>query len=167
VFIIAVPMALTIILIPCLIPFICLLIPFSWAVSVFLEQANIAIVVENLGILDGLKRAWDVVKVNIGNYIVMALILGLGVNLVGGLIIGLPLVFVIGPAISGAIIGTNTSLNTGLLVSGLCLIFYIPVAIFLNGLLQGYIKSAWTLTYLRLTGKRLPVVPTVAPEAGA
>lgn len=40
----------------CLVPLFCLLVPFSWLVSVILEQVDIAIVVEDLGIRDGLQR---------------------------------------------------------------------------------------------------------------
>jgi hypothetical protein len=136
----------------CFIPMICLLVPISWVIGVVLEQANIAIVVENLGIMAGLERAWDVVKNNAGNYIVMALILVLGVSLIGGLIIGLPVMIVIAPAMLGALFSTDQALGAGFLLTALCTAAYLPIAIFLNGILQAYIKTAWTLTYLRLTG---------------
>ena len=149
----AIPMALTIILIPVIIAFFCLLAPLWWVVTVIQEQANIAIVLENLGIFDGLKRGWEVVRNNAGNYIVMALILGIG-SIIGGWIITIPVFIFLVPALIGGLASSTAgSFYTGLIVSGLCLVVYIPVAIFLNGLLQGYIHSAWTLTYMRLTGK--------------
>jgi hypothetical protein len=135
----------------CFIPLLCLLVPISWVVGIVLDQANIAIVVEDLGILPGLQRAWEVVKNNAGNYIVMALILVLGVGLIGGLIIGLPAALVVVPAALGSIAGSDQSLTGGMLVSVLCIFAYLPIAIFLNGLLQTYVKTAWTLTFLRLT----------------
>jgi hypothetical protein len=137
----------------CFIPMICLLVPISWVISVVLEQANIAIVVEDLGIMAGLERAWNVVKNNAGNYIVMALILVLGVSLIGGLIIGLPVAIVIAPAMFGVLYGSDQSLGVGFLLTALCTGVYLPIAIFLNGILQSYVKTAWTLTFLRLTGK--------------
>ncbi|MEJ2709282.1 MAG: hypothetical protein P8074_16855 [Anaerolineales bacterium] len=139
----------------CLIPALCLLAPLGWLINIFLEQANIAIVVEDLGIMDGLQRGWEVFKKNIGMLIVMGLILVLGVGLLGGFIIGLPVALFIGPAIIGAIAGTQQALQGGIAVTVLCLVFYIPVAIVLNGILQSYIRSAWTLTYLRLTSHPL------------
>ena len=135
----------------CLIPALCLLVPVGWLINVFVEQANIAIVVEDLGIMDGLRRGWEVFKANIGMLIVMGLILLLGVGLIGGFIIGLPVVLFIGPAVAGAIAGTQQALRGGVAITVLCLVAYIPVAIVLNGILQSYIRSAWTLTYLRLT----------------
>jgi hypothetical protein len=137
----------------CLIPLMCLFIPVMWAVYVLIEQANIALVVENLGILEAIAHGWQVVKDNIGNMIVMSLILILGVSLIGGAIIGLPLLIVAAPAVVGAVSGTTDALRNGLLVSGLLFLVYLPILLLLSGVLRSYTSSAWTLTYLRLTTK--------------
>lgn len=140
----------------CLIPFICLLVPASWLVTVVFEQVNIAIVLEDLDIIAGLKRGWDVFRANIGNLVVMALILGIGGFFVG-FIMALPMIMMIVPVAIG-IIGGSTSgseflFGSGIAIAALCFVTYIPVLIVLNGILQAYIKTAWTLTYLRLTGE--------------
>jgi hypothetical protein len=137
----------------CLIPLMCLFIPVMWAVYVVIEQANIALVVENLGIMDAIAHGWQVVKDNIGNMIVMSLILILGVSLIGGAIIGLPLLIVAAPAVVGAVSGTTDAIRNGLLVSGLLFLVYLPILLLLSGVLRSYTSSAWTLTYLRLTTK--------------
>lgn len=147
----------------CLIPIICLLAPLSWLLSIIVEQSIIAIVVDNIGVVEGLQRGWDVVRANIGAYIVMGLILILGVGLIGGFIVGLPVVLVIVPAVLGALANTPGALGGGVLITGLCLLGYIPVFIFLNGMLRGYIETAWTLTYLELTG-RASTVEAAEPE---
>jgi len=85
----------------CLIPMTCLLIPVMWAVYVVIEQANIALVVENSSIMKAISRGWEVVRNNIGNMIVMSLILILGIGLIGGAVIGLPLLIVATPAMVG------------------------------------------------------------------
>lgn len=147
----------------CLIPLICLLLPVGWVVGWVIEQATIAIVIENLGMMDGLRRGWQVVVRNLGMIIVMALILGLGVGLIGGVIIGVPLLAIMGPLMLSLITGTDQGLSGGMAVSLLCLVGYLPVLILLNGILRSYIESAWTLTFLRLTRPRvsnLPGVPT-------
>lgn len=141
----------------CLLPFFCILIPIAWFIQVIIEQANNALVLENLRIMDGVRRGWEVVKNNLGTMIIMALILILGVGLIGGLIIGLPFAIIILPALTGAFLGTQNAMNSGLLIAGLCLVAYIPVLLLLSGILRSYISAAWTLTYLRLT--RQPAAP--------
>ncbi len=145
----------------CALPLICLAIPIGWLVGVWIEQANIAIVVEDLGIMAGLKRGWQVFRDNLGEMIVMGLILVLGVGLIGGLIIGFPLFLIFVPAVLGTAAGTRSALNGGLIIAGLCLVIYLPVLIVLGGILKAYIESAWTLTYLRLTRKPAEIEPVV------
>lgn len=137
----------------CLLPIICLLVPVMWALYVVIEQANVALVVENLGITEAIKRGWQVVWDNIGSMIIMSLILILGVSLIGGAIIGLPLLVVAAPAVFGVSTGTTEAIRNGLIVSGLLFIVYLPVLLLLSGILRAYTSSAWTLTYLRLTHK--------------
>jgi hypothetical protein len=158
----------------CLLPFICLLIPLGWLIQVVLEQANVALVVENTGIMDGIQRGWDVVRKNLGPIILMALILILGVSLIGGAIIALPFGAIILPALGGVAIGGKTAINSGLVIAGLCLVAYIPVLLILSGILRAYTSTAWTLTYLRLTRQAvrpaepmLPVTPAAPPAPPA
>jgi hypothetical protein len=137
----------------CLVPLLCLILPIWWAVVVIVEQANVALVVENLGIIEAIKRGWQVVWSNIGNMILMSLILLVGVSLIGGAIIGLPMLVVAAPAISGAAIGTSDAIRNGLIASGGLFIIYLPFLLLASGILRSYTSSAWTLTFLRLTNK--------------
>jgi hypothetical protein len=138
----------------CLIPLVCILIPASWLVSVLIEQVNLAMVIEDLSIRDGLRRGWEVFRDNLGNMIVMGLILVLGGGLVS-ILLALPLIFVMFPIIVGIIGGSASGSDLwfggGFAAAALCCVVYLPVLIVLGGILQAYIKSAWTLTYLRLT----------------
>jgi hypothetical protein len=149
----------------CFIPLICLLIPLLWFVSVLVEQASIAIVLENLGILDGLRRGWEVVRNNLGTILLMALILILGIGGIGGFIIALPVAIIVIPAIIGAMAGTERALGGGLLIAGLCLVAYLPFWLILSGILRAYIESAWTLTYMRLSGAGLAQTAIAAENA--
>lgn len=150
----------------CLIPIICLLVPVMWAVSVVIEQANIALVVENLGITAAIQRGWQVVKDNLGNMLLMSLILLLGVGLIGGAIVGLPLLAVAAPAIAGFASGTSDAIRNGLIISAVLFVVYLPFLLLFSGILRSYTSTAWTLTYLRLTAPRAsqPLIePPVAP----
>lgn len=135
----------------CLIPLICLLVPVTWLVQVVLEQANVALVVEDLGILEALQRGWSVFREHIGEMIVMALILVLGAALVS-LVIAAPVVAVVLPAVIGFMAGTDRALGGGLLLAGLCFVAYLPVLLVLSGILRAFVGSAWTLTFLELSG---------------
>jgi hypothetical protein len=135
----------------CMLPLICILIPVSWVLMVVIEQANAAIVIEDLGMFDGFKRGWGIVKTNIGPMIIMALILVFGGGIVS-VIVSLPILFALIPLIPMIISGNFQT--SPLWVAGLCFCAYLPVIILLNGILSAYIQSAWTLTYMRLTSPK-------------
>ena len=138
----------------CILPFFCLLLaPLSWLVTLIVEQANIAIVVENVGITEGLRRGWKVFRENLGIMILIALILFLGVRLIGGIIISLPLIAVVVPAAIALFSRTPDVMRGGLLIAGLCFVAYLPVLLVLSVILSSYFETAWTLTYLRLKSK--------------
>ena len=149
----------------CMIPVICLLVPVTWLLFVVLEQANIAIVVDNLGIMDGLRRGWQVFRDNLGAIIIMALILGIGVSLIGGLIISAPLFLIAIPVMSTVLLGSDSAIWGGLLITGLCFLAYLPFWLVLNGILTAYIESAWTLTYMRLTRRPAALELVAEPES--
>jgi hypothetical protein len=143
----------------CLAPLACLMIPVACVVSVILEQASIAIVLEELGIMDGLKRGWEVVKLNPGPMIIMWLILVLGIGLLGGIIIGIPLILSLGPIIALLFTGAERAIIGGLVVAAICFTAYLPFLFVLSGILRSYVGSAWTLTFLRLTAPAGPSGP--------
>lgn len=150
----------------CLIPLICLLVPVGWFVSIIVQQAYVAMIADDLNIMDALKGGWEVTKANLGPMVLMGLILILGVNLIGTALIGAPLAFVLIPVFGGLVAGTDAGLRTGLLIAGLCLVAYLPVLIVLGGILRTYYETAWTLTYLRLTrGSQPRDLPLDAPLA--
>jgi hypothetical protein len=143
----------------CLLPIFCLLIPVGIAVNMILEQAYVAIVKENLGIIDGWRRGWGVVRANFGPIILMALILFV-ISFVIGLILAIPFFVVLFPAVFALAIGQGQNW-TPLLWAGLCLLAYLPLMILLRGILTTFTGCSWTLTFLRLTsapGDNTPVV---------
>jgi hypothetical protein len=131
----------------CLLPVFCLLIPVGWALSIIVEQAQAAIVLEDLSMLDGFKRGWQIVKSNVGPVIVMSLILGIGGGVIG-VILALPVILAAIPVFIG--MATIRQSLTPLYISLACCAVYMPVLIFFNGVLTAYIQSAWALTYMKL-----------------
>ena len=138
----------------CILPLICLLIPVFWLLTTFVEMANVAIVTEDLGVIEGLQRGWEVFKNNLGEMVLVGLVLVLG-GMVVSLIIAIPMILIMVPLMMGifaAIFGeTGAYAAGGMLISGLCCIVYLPVLIVVSGVIRAYIGAAWTLTFLRLT----------------
>ena len=146
----------------CFVPIICLLIPIGWILSVVVEQAQAAIVLEDLGILDGFKRGWQIVKMNVMPMVVMFLILGIGGAIIG-VIVSFPLIFAFIPVLMG--LGTLRQSLTPIYISLACCVVYLPVLIFLNGILTAYIQSAWALTFMQLASPKEDVPVFVEANA--
>ncbi len=146
----------------CLIPLICLLVPIAWLVSILVEQANVALVVDNLDIIEAIKKGWRVFIDNIGSMVVMGLILIVGVGVIGGLILGLPVLAIAAPAALGIATGVFENARNGIILSVVLFLVYLPFLLLFSGILRGYTASAWTLAYLRLTRPPAPL-PVVAP----
>lgn len=145
----------------CILPLICILIPVGIAVNLTLELADVAIVRDNAGMWEGWQRGWNMARANIGPVIGMALILfviGLGVSLV----IAIPLLIVLFPTMIG-FMASNGENMTPLIIAGVCFAAFLPISILAGGILNTYIGSAWTLTYLRLTPAALAPMENNAP----
>ena len=138
----------------CFLPFLCLIIPAAWLATILIEQMNIALVVEDLKIKEGIQRGWEVFKANFGEVLVMGLILGVG-SFIISIFLAVPMIMVMIPAVFGILGGTFSGsgflLGGGIVAAVLGAVILLPVLIVLGGILQSYVKTAWTLTYLRLT----------------
>jgi hypothetical protein len=144
----------------CLIPLACLLIPASWVLSVLIEQSTIAIVVEDVGIIEGLQRGWDVIKRNVGPMVVMALTLGIGA-FIAGIILALPVALVFIPPVV-SLIFVHSLTGAGIVLAVVIFVIYLPIWLVLSGIVRSYVSASWTLTYRRLTGRK-PI--SLAPAA--
>jgi hypothetical protein len=129
-----------------------LAIIISWLISVWLELTIVAIVGENLSIQDGVRRAWEIIRTNLGPTIVVSLIIFIA-SLILGLLIGLPFLAIVLPVIAGVFSQTEAGLVTGLIVAGVILLLYLPIAILLFGVMQAYVGTVWTLFFRRLSGR--------------
>ncbi|GAB4520708.1 MAG: hypothetical protein Fur0018_00470 [Anaerolineales bacterium] len=146
----------------CLLPLICLLVPLLWLLSIYTQQANLALVVEDLSITDAIRRGWQVCRENPGEVIIMGLILGLGGGIIG-LLIAAPMGVALAPIFGSLVLGGERALGNGMLLAGMCLVAYLPILLALGSVLQTYLQSAWTLTYTALTAA--PHLTTTSPES--
>ncbi len=174
----------TILTVSMAIAFILALIIVGAFVSLWLQVARRAIILEGRGVFEGLREAWNLARRHLGDVIVMGLILfGLGLAfailtiplvfiliIVGGLAGGLPALLAGGitnllahgvvPWIVGALVGAPIFLA----------VLIVPLA-FLGGLVETFYSSVWTLTYrelLALDAVRAETPPQQpGPEAAA
>src|SRR5690606_6352086 len=62
--------------------------------------AQIAAVVENLGVVDAVRRAWEIIRANLGSIIVLGLILIVASGIIG-FVLALPVFAIVIPAMFG------------------------------------------------------------------
>jgi hypothetical protein len=150
-----------------LIPLICILVCvvflFAIVISFLRPQAERAIVIENEGVISGLRRGWNVLTKNLGPILIIwfiTVVIGVAV----GVLVALPLLIILVPVFIAFIAGGNNPSYVPLIVAGLCIVAYIPVSLLANGILTAYLESVWSLTYLRLTKRSPDVQAAVAPS---
>jgi hypothetical protein len=150
----------------CLLPLICLLVPLAWIAGVIVQQADAAMVIEDLSLMDGVRRAWALAKKNLGPLLIIWLIT-LVIGFVGGILIALPLLVVAIPAAIAFVASGGQLSTTPLIIGGVCLAAYLPILLVANGILTAYLQSVWALTYLRLTKnkKEEPTPPALPSNA--
>jgi hypothetical protein len=150
-------------MIPVMLACFCVTGLLSWIVRLIAQQAQNAVVLEDLGTVPALSRGWEVFRQNLGTIIVMSIILGV-IGFVVGLVFAIPAMMIAVPVAVAFMAGQGQS-ATPLILLGLCLVVFIPVALVLNGVLTSFQEAVWTLTYLRLTRK--PQTDVVFSEANA
>jgi hypothetical protein len=138
----------------CFLPFLCVLIPVFLALSLIFDLGTIAITGENLGVMDGLRRGWEVFRANLGVMIALAVVLWIA-GAVVNFIVALPMLAVMTPLIAGVMLGGGWGeLATGsLVVTVILFLLYLPVLLAVKAVLTTYVTTSWTLAFRRLTGR--------------
>jgi len=144
----------------CMLPLICVLVPLVWVASIVIQQANAAMVIEDLSMMDGVRRGWQVVKKNVGPVLLIWLITAV-IGFVAGIVIALPILITVIPAGIAFATSKGELPTTALIVAGLCFVLYLPVLLVAQGILTAYVESVWALTFMRLTR---PKEGTGSPE---
>jgi hypothetical protein len=141
--------SITIIGLLCGLPLIFAFVVAAIVLGIVAYFAQIAAVVEDLSVTAALGRAWEVIRANLGDIIILGIVL-IVAQAVIGVVIALPLIVTLIPIVFAVIGFINESQNMavgGLIVAGLCFVAYLPVLIVLGGVLETWITSAWTLAY--------------------
>jgi len=130
----------------CLVPLLCLLVPLSILIGIYIQLTQVALVNDHLTVRESFRAAWDVTRNQPGNILIMALVLGVG-NFIASLVLSIPffllaipfLVSLMGEGTAAAMSNISTLLIGGLI--------YLPFLLVANGILRTFITGSWTLTY--------------------
>lgn len=149
----------------CLVPLICLLVPAFIILSVVVDLAIIAIVGENRGVMESLRRGWAIFRAHLPEMIAMGVIIVIG-TAVANFLISLP-ILPIAAIVAGGLITGSRAVSTGSLIVSLGLfLLYLPILLALRGIITAYVETAWTLTFRRLAGStpdavEVPAAPSL------
>jgi hypothetical protein len=135
----------------CVLPLICLAIPIALAVAALLKLASNAVVIEDLTVGEAIDKAWKIMQTQLGDLVVLGLIL-IVVGFIASLLIGAPFLLTAAPFLVGLVSGQQETIRTGIGFLVVCGALYIPVMIVLNALLSTFTNGAWTLAYRRWAG---------------
>jgi hypothetical protein len=130
------------------ISFCCCLFPVMMVLGLYYSQAIRALTLENLGVLDSLKRGWCVFSANFLGLCVMGVALFF-IGLIAGIVIAIPIYITVLPLVFKLMDGSvDTWIPVIITTAVLCA--YSPVAWILNGVLMTYTQNVWTLIYIRV-----------------
>jgi len=133
----------------CLQPVFILLTPLSLLVVALMEQAEAAVVADGMGVMDALKRGYELLKANIWKYVLVTLVIYFGMTVLMGLVMfPLMIPFV---AISFSSLNSDANFQNMIWASVAFSLLFVPVVALVQGVSMTYLKSALVITYLRLT----------------
>lgn len=143
----------------CAAPLMLLIYPVMMVLYSIIEESQVAVVADELGVIDAVKRGWELVRANFWRILLISLVVYLGISILSSVVM-LPLMspmFLIPFFLDG---GTEFNPRTMMLFMGGFSSIFIPVMALVQGVMVTLLKSTYTLVYLRLTKPRdnAPVV---------
>lgn len=134
----------------CMFPVMLLFIPLAIVVYAGVELGMSAVLVDNLDFSTAIRRAWELVKKNIGAVAILSIILYL-VSTIIGMIVTLPMMVpMFGFMFNMGAEPDMESFERLFRNMTLWMLAFSPLYAILQGLVLTFMQSAWTLTYMRL-----------------
>jgi len=125
------------------------LIPLSVLVMTFLEQAESAIIADELGVMDAVRRAYELIRANLGKYVLITIVIYLGMSVLTSLLffpVMIPMFFLMLRNMDA-----NMGFSSMMRMEAVFGIVLFPIMALVQGFTLTYLKSAMMVTYLRLT----------------
>ena len=135
----------------CMAPLMLLMYPAMLVLYGVIEESQVAVVVDDLGVTDSIRRGWELVRANFWRIVLISLVVYLGISILSGIAM-LPLMspFFFFPFLMDSGQFDPSPRTMMLLMSGFSLLFF-PVMAFVQGIGITFLKSTYALVYLRLT----------------
>jgi hypothetical protein len=111
---------------------VCLAVIVSLVLELLRLMANRACILENTGVFESYRRGWEVLRENLGQGVILALI-QVGIQFALGLLLFIP----------------------SIVLSCCCLMW--PVLWAISGTISAYFSTAWTLAWREWTGKEIVI----------
>lgn len=133
----------------CIQPLFLLMIPLMLLAMAFFEQAEAAIVVDGMGVLDASSRAIELIKAHVWKYVLLTFVVYFAMNILITVVMVpfmLPMFFFMTNNIeNGLDFGNVFKIQTVIVV------ILLPIMTVIQGFALTYIKALMMVTYLRLT----------------
>lgn len=146
----------------CIQPLFLLMIPLMLLGMAVIEQAEAAVIVDETGVMDAVRRGYELVKANLGRYALITIIIYMGMNILIS-IVTLPLMVPMFFMVMRSMEASGDFRN----IFGLQAVFMIvllPIMAVIQGFCLTYLKSAMMVMYVRLTrspGAKQPILQEV------
>ena len=148
----------------CFQPLFLLMTPLIWMVMALMEQAEAAVIADGMNVTDAIQRAYQLIRSNLGSYLLLTLVLYLGLGILTSFIFVpfmVPMfLFMIRSMESG-----TPDFNNIMRMQAIFGVVLFPLISVVQSFVLTYMKAALTVTYLRLTrssGESQPALQAAA-----
>jgi hypothetical protein len=135
----------------CFFPLICLLVPVMWFLMIVVTQAMIAIVAEDLDIINALKRGWQLVTGRIGPFLLVWLLV-MALTFVISIVLSVPNYIAMSPVYASMFslrhLQDPAAMFQVMEGSMIWMVVWGTVQSLLLGVLSAFTMSVWVQTYL-------------------
>jgi len=140
----------------CVMPLFLVTYPIMMVLYGFIEISQAAVVVDDIGVTDAIRRGWELVKVNFWRILLISFIVYMGISILSSIVV-LPFMtpfFFFPFLMEGGQFEPN--LRTIMLFMGGFSLILIPVMAVIQGVTITFLKSTYTIVYLSLKGIEKP-----------
>jgi hypothetical protein len=147
----------------CVIPLICILAIAGLVVNFLYPMAQRSIIIQKMGVMDGIRSGWQILRTNLGDILILAvifLVIGFVVG-IASLIIAVPLAlaFVI-PVVLAVIQGGEIITAVSIILAIIGVIVFILLSAAIGSIVRTFQSATFTVAYHQWIGKK---AETAAP----